>query len=193
MYNFKMEKIRNRFFILIAVLGVLGLIALSTGIFLSFKYFPRNLNFDTTVAGALDKQESYKVTKVIDGDTVEIEYNGTIEKVRLLGIDTPEIKDPRKPVQCFGKEASGKTKELLEGEKVFIEFDESQGERDKYGRLLLYLRRESDGLFINDYLIKEGYAYEYTYNLPYKYQRQFQQSESSASQDKKGLWGTVCN
>ncbi len=129
----------------------------------------------------------YRVVKVIDGDTVVIDYGGIDETVRMIGVDTPETVHPSKPVQCFGMEASKKTKEWLEGREVYLVVDASQGERDKYGRLLGYIFRD-DGLFINQSLISEGFAYEYTYNLPYKYQSEFQAAEDTARIEKHGLW-----
>jgi len=135
----------------------------------------------------------YSVISVVDGDTIKINLDGTTETLRLIGIDTPEILDPRKSVQCFGKEASNKAKELLSNKKVRIEKDSTQGDRDKYGRLLVYVWRD-DGLFYNDHMIKTGYAHEYTYNLPYKYQVQFKASEKYARENQLGLWSpTTCN
>jgi len=113
---------------------------------------------------------------VVDGDTIKIETLGTL---RLIGIDTPEIVDPRKPVQCFALEASNKAKELLNGAQVYLEFDPTQGRLDKYGRTLAYVYR-SDGLFFNKEMIAQGYAFEYTYNTPYKYQGTFKSVEDTA-------------
>lgn len=135
----------------------------------------------------------YSVVNVVDGDTIKININGTQTTLRLIGIDTPETVDPRKPVQCFGKEASNKAKELLSGKKVRIEKDLTQGELDKYGRTLAYVYRE-DGLFYNKYIIEQGYAHEYTYNTPYKYQSEFKAAEKSARENQLGLWSpTTCN
>lgn len=92
-------------------------------------------------------QELYSVASVVDGDTVKINLNGTTETLRLIGMDTPETVDPRKPVQCFGIEASNKAKELLNGRKVRTEKDPTQSERDIYGRLLVYIYRD-DGFFL---------------------------------------------
>ena len=134
----------------------------------------------------------YAVTKVVDGDTIHIDMNGKSETVRLIGINTPETVDPRRPVECFGKEASNKAKELLEEKKIRIETEQSQGERDKYGRLLGYVFRE-DGLFFNKYMIEEGYAYEYTYRIPYQYQVEFKTAQKEAEANGRGLWATgVC-
>ena len=137
--------------------------------------------------------EYYSVSSVVDGDTLKVNLNGTIETLRLIGMDTPETVDPRKPVQCFGKEASNKAKELLTGKKVRIEKDSTQGELDKYGRRLAYIYRE-DGLFYNKHMIEQGYAHEYTYKTPYKYQAEFKASQKSAQENLSGLWSpTTCN
>lgn len=129
----------------------------------------------------------YDVVKVVDGDTIAINMNGSKETIRLIGIDTPETVDPRKPVQCFGIEASNKAKELLTGKRVRLETDPTQGERDKYNRLLRYVFLEG-GTNFSELMIREGYAHEYTYNLPYKYQEQFKQAENEARIAKRGLW-----
>ncbi|MEA3356957.1 MAG: thermonuclease family protein [Patescibacteria group bacterium] len=140
----------------------------------------------------IEERQVCEVIKVVDGDTIKISYEGSTESVRLIGIDTPETVHPQKPVECFGQEASNTLKDLLEDEEVYIEFDPTQGEEDTYGRLLLYLWRVSDGMFINDYMIREGYAHEYTYNLPYEYQEQFKAAEKDARNSSRGLWGNVC-
>lgn len=138
-------------------------------------------------------QELSSVSRVIDGDTVVLNINGKDETIRLIGINTPETKDPRKPVECFGYEASSKAKELLENKKVTLTPDSTQDTRDKYGRLLGYIHTE-DGLFFNLEMIKQGYAYEYTYNTPYKYQEDFKQAQNEAQQAKRGLWASdTCN
>lgn len=129
----------------------------------------------------------YSITDVVDGDTVKVNINGTVTTLRLIGMDTPETVDPRKPVQCFGREASNKAKELLSGKKVRLEMDQSQGTLDKYGRTLAYVYRE-DGLFYNKYMIEQGYAHEYTYNTPYKYQAEFKAAQKTAQTNQVGLW-----
>jgi len=137
--------------------------------------------------------DTYPVIKVIDGDTISIIKNGKTVTLRLIGLDTPETVDPRKPVQCFGKAASEKAKELLTHKTVRLEFDASQGTLDKYGRTLAYVflppqRGVPAEIFFNEYMIAEGYGHEYTYNLPYKYQKEFKAAESHAREEKKGLW-----
>lgn len=140
-------------------------------------------------AGAVQSAQAgrYTVVGVADGDTIKVDHGGTIETVRLIGINTPESVDPRRAVQCFGVEASNHTKQLLSGKTVLLESDDSQGNRDKYGRLLRYVLLE-DGSNFNRQLVAEGFAYEYTYDGPYKYQQEFKQAQAEASAAGKGLW-----
>src|SRR3989338_322463 len=116
--------------------------------------------FQNQVFAATKPTLLYPVVKVIDGDTIDVKIGTKIERIRMVGMDTPEIVDPRKAVQCFGKEASNRTKLLLTGKSVALQSDPTQGERDKYGRLLRYVIL--DGLNFNKRLIAEGYAHEYT-------------------------------
>lgn len=131
--------------------------------------------------------ETYRVTKVVDGDTLAIDMNGESVTLRLIGLDTPETVDPRKPVQCFGKEASDKAKELLTGTSISIETDPTQDTYDKYGRLLAYVYLPNGTLF-NKYMIQEGYGHEYTYDKAYKYQAAFKAAQQAAQSAEKGLW-----
>ena len=126
--------------------------------------------------------ELYQVTRVIDGDTIELENE---ERVRYIGIDTPETVDPRKPVQCFGVEASKKNKELVEGKLVRLEKDLT--DRDKYNRLLRYVW--VGDTFINLELVKQGFASSYSYPPDVKYQDQFVEAQKEAREEKRGLWG----
>lgn len=132
-------------------------------------------------------QDFCPVVKVVDGDTIDVEIDGKVKRVRIIGINTPEVVDPRKKVECFGKEASEKAKSILQGKKVRLEKDLTQGDVDKYGRLLRYVFLE-DGTDFGFLMIKEGYAFEYTYNLPYKYQQQYKEAQKQAQESKKGLW-----
>ncbi len=147
---------------------------------------------DASIEVPVEHEESgesatlYRVVKVIDGDTVTIERDGAQETIRLIGIDTPETNDTRTGVQCFGKEATTKLKSVI-GDQVSIETDASQGERDKYKRLLAYIYNE-EGTMLNKYLIAQGYAYEYTYDEPYKYVKEFKAAEADAKKNKRGLW-----
>jgi micrococcal nuclease len=130
----------------------------------------------------------YPIIRVVDGDTFHVSVEGKDETVRMIGIDTPETQDPRKPVQCYGKEASEETKRLLTGKSVRLENDPTQGDKDKYNRLLRFVFL-SDGTDVNEYLVRQGYAFEYTYESnPYRYQTQFLQAQKEAREQKRGLW-----
>lgn len=138
----------------------------------------------STVPGT---REQAVVSRVIDGDTIDVDINGTIERIRMIGINTPETKDPRKPVECYGREASSFLTELVDGKPVELESDPSQGIRDRYDRLLRYVFL--DGTNVNLEIIKQGYGYEYTYDTPYIYQTDFKQAQQEAEEAKRGLWG----
>ena len=129
----------------------------------------------------------YQVDRVVDGDTIKIDMNGQIESVRLIGINTPETVDPRRPVECFGKEASDRMKDLASGKIVRLEYDASQNYRDTYNRILAYVYLE-DGQMLNRKMIAEGYAYEYTYMTPYLYQAEFRRLQQLAKSSGRGLW-----
>ena len=121
------------------------------------------------------------VTKIIDGDTLMVKINDEETTVRLIGIDTPESG------QCFGKEATNRAKELMENKKVKLEADETQDDKDKYGRLLRYIYLE-DGTLINKKLIEDGVAKEYTYKMAYKFQTEFKSDQKVAQEKKLGIW-----
>jgi len=128
-----------------------------------------------------------KVISVVDGDTLKVSLNGKTETLRLIGINTPETVDPRRSVECFGREASNRAKALLGGQTVRLSGDPTQDERDKYGRLLRYLWL-SDGTFFNLKMISDGYAYEYTYKTAYQYQTEFKKAQATAKAQGRGLW-----
>lgn len=137
----------------------------------------------------IDPNKLYLVLKVLDGDTFQIKIDKRLQTVRMLGIDTPETVDPRKKVQCYGKEASKKTKEILSKHSVRLVLDSSQNTLDKFGRILAYVYRD-DGLYMNQYLLENGYAREYTYSKQYKEQMDFKSIENQASISKLGLWNS---
>lgn len=132
----------------------------------------------------------YPVVNVSDGDTIEVQIAGKKEIVRLIGIDTPETKDPRVPVQCFGQAASAKTHSLLDGKQVRLEADGQSGDRDKYQRLLRYVYLQ-DGTFLNQFLVQQGFAFAYTL-FPNDKLEQFRGWEREARQNNRGLWAG-CN
>ena len=132
-------------------------------------------------------QGPFTVTKVVDGDTIWVDNNGQRMKIRMIGLDTPEVVDPRKPVQCFGREASAQAKTILGGQQVYLETDPSQDVVDKYDRTLAYVWVDGRDLFNLD-MIANGYAHEYTYDLPYRYRDNFKAAERDARTNNRGLW-----
>jgi len=133
--------------------------------------------------GEADKfgREFVLVDRVVDGDTIELSDG---RKVRYIGIDTPETKDPRKEVQCFGEEASAYNQDLVEGKVVAIEADVA--DKDQYDRLLRYVWLEDE--MINKKLVAEGYAYASSYPPNVKYQTQFKLAQQQAREQNLGLW-----
>ena len=125
---------------------------------------------------------------VVDGDTVDIEIHGTEERVRLIGIDTPETKKEGTPVECFGPEASAFTAQLLpEGTPVYLERDVEP--RDQYGRLLAYVYRTSDGLFVYMEILTQGYAQPLTIPPNVAHADAFVTASRAAEAANVGLWG----
>ena len=160
------------------LIGVLAALAIALGVAAPAQAYP------TMPQGV---QGPFTVTKAVDGDTIWVDNNGQRQKIRLIGLDTPETVDPRKPVQCFGREASAQAKTILGGQSVYLETDPSQDTIDKYGRTLAYVWTASGRLFNLD-MITDGYAHEYTYDLPYRYQADFKAAQNDARAQERGLW-----
>jgi micrococcal nuclease len=128
------------------------------------------------------------VVALTDGDTISVRINGRKEKVRFIGIDTPETKKPNTPVQCYGPEASAYTASLVPvGTKVHLERDAEA--RDVYGRLLAYVYRAADGLFVNLDVIRHGYARQLTIAPNTAHEADFTSAVEAAQRGHIGLWG----
>ena len=127
------------------------------------------------------------VTRVIDGDTIDVRIDGREERVRLIGIDTPESVRPDAPVECYGPEASAFTHELLpEGSAVRLTRDVVG--RDDYGRVLAYVRRAADGLFVNEEIVRQGYARPLTIEPNDTFAAVFVDAAAAAEALGRGLW-----
>ncbi len=149
---------------------------------------------------SLSQDKIYKVKRVVDGDTLLL-TNG--ERVRLIGVDTPEVHHSEKldrdaqstgrdikTIKALGKKASAFTKSLVDKKEVRLEFDQANAHikhRDKYGRILAYVYL-SDGAFVNAAIIKQGYGLAYTL-FPFKYIEEFRRYEREARENEGGLWG----
>ena len=130
---------------------------------------------------SLNQYQWRTVERVIDGDTLVLAGG---ERVRLIGVDTPETVDPRRPVQYFGKEASAFTRRMAEGKRVRLEYD--QDRVDRYGRTLAYVYLEN-GTFVNAEIIKQGCGFAYT-QYPFRYLEEFRRYEREAREAQRGLW-----
>ena len=131
---------------------------------------------------AIETPREYLVERVVDGDTIIVSGLG---RIRLLGVDTPETVDPRRPVEFFGREASAFTKRMLDGQWIRLEYDWER--TDRYGRTLAYVHL-LDGTLVNAEIIRQGYGHAYT-RFPFKYLEEFRQYEREAREAGRGLWG----
>lgn len=129
------------------------------------------------------------VVHVVDGDTLVADVGGRSETVRLIGVDTPEKVKPGTPVECFAEEASARTAQLLpEGTPVRLVLDAEA--RDHYDRLLAYVYRDADGLFVNLALVTDGYADELTFPPNTTHRSELRAAAASARAAPVGLWAS---
>jgi micrococcal nuclease len=131
----------------------------------------------------------YSVAYFTDGDTLSVNMDGHEERVRFIGVDTPETKKPSSPVQCFGHEASDFTKNTIGSQSLRLEADKIGNNRDRYNRLLRYVYLP-DGTLLNEKLIQQGYGFAYL-SFPFSKQADFAADQAAAQDARKGLWA-VC-
>jgi micrococcal nuclease len=140
---------------------------------------------------AAPARDEVQVVEVVDGDTIKVRFgHGAVDTVRYIGMDTPETKDPRTSVQCFGAEAAAKNGEYVQEKTVYLERDVS--ERDRYDRLLRYVWVKGDDgaeRMVNQELVAWGYAAATSFPPDVKYQGLFRTAEQQARAEKRGLWG----
>lgn len=134
-----------------------------------------------------DAEGPYPVVDVVDGDTIKVEVDGERVTVRIIGIDTPETEDPRKPVQCFGREATERAEALLGGRQVWLRADPTQDEVDRYGRRLAHVWLDDATLF-EWVMVADGYAHQYTYDVPDEHHDALVDAERQARDAGRGLW-----
>ena len=128
-----------------------------------------------------------RVVKVVDGDTIHVLAKGRRVKVRYIGVDTPETHRPGTPVQCYGRAASAYNAGLVAGRRVQLRTDAAQ--RDRYGRLLAYVYRRPDGLFVNAELVRRGYAQILTIPPNVSHAPELLRLAREARAAGRGLWG----
>ncbi|HMJ36730.1 MAG TPA: thermonuclease family protein [Baekduia sp.] len=130
--------------------------------------------------------QTARVLRVVDGDTILVALGGKTERVRYIGMDTPETVKPRAPVQCFGKKASAANEQLVDGRAVRLVADAEA--RDRYGRMLAYVYRASDGVFVNAELVRRGYARPLRIAPNVRYAARFRALARDAQRARRGLW-----
>lgn len=171
------------------ILSVAGLIILAAVIWALIYFIPK-IHLSDNFKNSLQQPGYYKVTKVVDGDTIEINMDGAIERVRLIGIDTPETMEPDAPVECFGEIASNFAHKLMDDQVVRLEADPDNTNRDRYDRLLRYVYLP-DGTFVNAEIIKQGYGFAYLI-FPFTKSAEFAKYQDEASQASTGVWRSGC-
>lgn len=172
----RLNKALNRLFILI-----FGILILSVSM-----YAENHPDTSQKLMGA-STAGSYRVVEFSDGDTISVDMNGKTERIRFIGVDTPETHDPRKAVECFGRAASEYTKQLIGAEGwVRLEADELSTNRDRYDRLLRYVYT-ADNLLVQAEIIKNGYGFAYV-SFPFSKLEEFREYEKQAREANKGLW-----
>jgi micrococcal nuclease len=128
----------------------------------------------------------YKIHTFTDGDTISVIMNGSVEKIRFIGVDTPETHKPNTPVQCYGPAAAAYTKTIIGTKSVRLVSDSQTTDRDRYGRLLRYVFLP-DGRMVNKLLIENGYGFYYPY-FPFTQSTEFAAAQATAQANNKGLW-----
>lgn len=131
----------------------------------------------------------WRITRVVDGDTVDATRGSRTLTLRLIGIDTPETVHPTEPIECFGPQATAFASRRLLGERAVLEFDPSQGRLDYYDRTLAYIWTTSGApRQFNRDAVRRGFALEYTYDDAYLWQREFLRAQQTASSERLGVW-----
>lgn len=133
-----------------------------------------------------DQPGLYRVNHFVDGDTIAVDMNGHTEKVRFIGVDTPETHKPNTPVQCYGPQAAAFTQRTIGHQRVRLESDPLSTDRDRYNRLLRYVYLPN-GTNLDETLIQQGYGFFYPY-FPFSKSKQFDDAEQTAIAAHKGLW-----
>ena len=171
--------------IIVAVLALVCILAL---VLVKKLYIDRP---QRTVRDDIELHGPYKVTRIVDGDTIVIKMDGSETKVRFIGVDTPESVAPEssgKTNSKEGEETSDYLKKLIEGKNVYLEFD--VGQTDQYGRILAYVYLSDKETMIQRLLLSEGYAMVMTYQPNVKYADEFLKLQQESRKNRKGFWGS---
>lgn len=173
-----------------AVLSVAGIVVIF-GAITTLSFLVPRFHLPAKITESVKTEPGhYKVTYVSDGDTFSVNMDGREEKVRLIGVDTPETVKPNSPTECYGKAASDFAKQTLSGKTVRLEADPINQNRDRYDRLLRYAYLQ-DGSLFNAMLISQGYGFAYL-SFPFSKADEFRQLQSEAHKNNLGVWSGEC-
>ena len=136
--------------------------------------------------GARDRELHGRVVRITDGDTIRVALGAKVERVRYIGIDTPEDVKPGTPVQCYARRAAAENARLVAGRRVRLVLDVEA--RDRFGRLLAYVYRDDDGRFVNDALVRGGFARTLTIPPNVRFADRFARLARKAREAGRGLW-----
>lgn len=172
------------------ILSLAGLVIVA-GVLIGCWYIADHIKLPFAVVKSVTTVPGYyKVTTISDGDTFNVNMDGRDERVRLIGVDTPETVKPNSPQECYGKAASNFTKHMLTNQTVRLEADPINQNRDRYDRLLRYAYL-SDGSLYNATLISQGYAFAYL-SFPFTKSEEFRLLQVEARKNNIGVWSGEC-
>jgi micrococcal nuclease len=176
---------RSKAKIILSVVSLVGLAAASVLISGVVRYVP-----DQKTVQLPPQPGYYAVTYVHDGDTISVKMDGREEKVRMIGVDTPETIKPNSPVECYGVAASNYLKKLLSNQTVRLEADPINQNRDRYDRLLRYVYTQ-DNLLVNKAIVEQGYGFAYL-SFPFSKAEEFRLAQVDARTNNRGVWSGEC-
>lgn len=172
--------------IILSVCALFLLVVLVIGL----AYAIPRINFPKKLPDIVTQPGYYQVNYTVDGDTIDIKMDGQDERVRLIGIDTPETKKAYSSGECYAEEAYGYLKEMLKGQRVRLEADPINTNRDRYNRLLRYVYL-TNGVLVNSSIIQQGYGFAYL-SFPFSKSKEFDLLQTEAKETGRGLWSGEC-
>lgn len=179
------NKVSNKTKIILFIIALAGLIASIILISGLIRILPKEKSVALPATPGY-----YKISYVSDGDTIAVMMDGREEKVRMIGVDTPETVKPNSPVECYGEAASNFLKSYLNNQTVRLESDPINQNRDRYDRLLRYVYMK-DGTLVNKKIIQDGYGFAYL-SFPFTKAEEFAAAQKDARLNNRGVWAGQC-
>jgi micrococcal nuclease len=179
------NKVSTKTKIFLLIVGLAGLIACIILISGLIRIIPKEKTVELPAVPGY-----YKISYVSDGDTIAVMMDGREEKVRMIGVDTPETVKPNSPVECYGEAASNFLKSYLKNQNIRLESDPINQNRDRYDRLLRYVYT-NDGTLVNKKIIQDGYGFAYL-SFPFTKAEEFAAAQKDARLNNRGVWSGQC-